>query len=132
MALGRHVLFDGVASQEAWRAAEAYPGIGFLLERAARAGGATVLDSRLIQLPHPDRSKPDSPPGGTAWVGLDESHVTLHWYDHGDEVHFALDAFTCGYRADPDKIVGHVIAALAGCTGDVTQVDRFKAVEVGV
>ncbi|KKL09619.1 hypothetical protein LCGC14_2564090, partial [marine sediment metagenome] len=88
-------------------------------------GGATVLRQQLINLPHPGLSKSDSPLGGTAWVGLDESHITLHWYTLEDSVRFALDAFTCGDHADPTAIVDHVLDNLLGCVGRVFHIGRF-------
>lgn len=125
MTMGRHVMYDGKVSISTWRRVEKFPGIGFLLEQAAQRGGATPLATHVITLPDPERSRSDSPPGGTAWVGLDESHVTLHWYDGGHQVRFALDVFTCGDRADPSVIISHVLAFLVGCTGRRTEVKRF-------
>lgn len=127
---GKQVLYDGVVSKAAWQLAEGYPGIDFLLVRAAYAGGATVLASRRIDLPHPQLSKLGSPPGGTAWVGLDESHITLHWYDDGATVRFALDVFTCGECANARDIMDRVLAALPGSIGRVVELERFKSVEL--
>lgn len=127
---GKQVLYDGVVSKAAWLRAEVYPGIDFLLVRAAYAGGATVLASRRIDLPHPQLSKPGSPPGGTAWVGLDESHITIHWYDDGATVRFALDVFTCGERADPRDIADRILAALPGSIGRFVDLKRFNDLEL--
>jgi len=112
-----HVLVDGWVPVASWRALEDV-GVLTALVAAALAGDATVLDGRVISLPDPKRSKPDSPPGGTAWVGLDESHVTLHWYDGEDRVRFALDAFTCGDMANPSRIVDAFLQRLPGAFSD--------------
>lgn len=86
-----------------------------ILWEAALHGQATPLDSRVISLPMPGLSNRWSPPGGTAWVGLDESHITLHWYhDRPNEGQtlFALDVFTCGERASVMAIVDEVMLKL--------------------
>lgn len=99
-ALGRHVTADCTVTRTKW------PNSGVLRElllTAANSGGATPLESHVFQLPC-DQSRPSSPPGGTAYVVLDESHIALHWYTKKDTVDFALDVFTCGEHADPHSI----------------------------
>jgi S-adenosylmethionine/arginine decarboxylase-like enzyme len=119
MPRGRLITVDGVASIATWPGGD---DLTALLTDSCRAGGATVLATHLIRLPDPIRSKPGSPPGGTAWVGLDESHVTIHWYEHPTigVVRFALDIFTCGSWADPLRICDKIEAGL----GDVVQLTR--------
>ncbi len=129
MSAGRHVIYDGAAPAAAWRAMRAHPGLGLLLKQIARDAGATSLDGRVIELPHPN-SRPGSPPGGTAWIGLDESHITLHWYDDGDWVRFALDAFACGQHADPSAMVDAFLAHLPGVEGTRREFVRFLGAEL--
>ncbi len=126
MLSGRHILFDGSVPIRDWRVVEVYPGLGQMLREAARTAGATPLDGRVILLPDSELSRPDSPPGGTAWIGLDESHVTLHWYVSELTVHFAIDAFTCGDRANPAKLVDLVLAMLHCNAGHGMELHRFN------
>jgi len=103
-----------------------------MLMKAVHAGNATPLEVSVIELPHPHRSRPESPPGGTAWVGLDESHITLHWYsdrpEHGSTL-FALDVFTCGERANTREIVDTMMLLLAGKALKQAGHKRFEAVD---
>jgi S-adenosylmethionine/arginine decarboxylase-like enzyme len=88
-----------------------------MLLKAVHAGNATPLELSVIELPHPHKSRPSSPPGGTAWVGLDESHVTLHWYSDRPKLGstlFALDVFTCGEHANTHEIMDTLMLLLAG------------------
>lgn len=124
MARGLHILWDGRVPRGAWEGMEAHLGVGFMLERAVLAGGATPLDGRVIYLPAA-ASRPGSSEGGTAWVGLDESHVTLHWYLERDEMLLALDVFTCGTHADPRAVLDAVLGNLPGCAGRDVVLDRF-------
>lgn len=128
MSAGRHVIYDGAAPAAAWRTMRAHPGLGLLLKQVARDAGATPLDGRVIELPHP-YSRTGSPLGGTAWVGLDESHITLHWYDDGDRVRFALDAFACGRDADPAAMVSAFLGHLPGVKGRKREFVRFLGLE---
>lgn len=124
MALGRHVTLDAFAGREHWPDNE---GLLDLLMMAALTSGATPLESRVIQLPCA-KSRPGSPPGGTAWVGLDESHITLHWYTQKHRVLFALDAFTCGAVADPLKII-NIFKTAIHAEGETTYYERFGLVQ---
>lgn len=73
---------------------------------AAEEAGATVLG--VLHLP----LGKDSPPGLTVAVLLDESHVTAHSY--ADDGMLALNAFTCGQRADPQRILEIIKRATGG------------------
>lgn len=66
------------------------------IARAATRAGATVISQNRYRFWH------DSPPGFTAVVLLDESHVTAHSY--ADLGLLALDIFTCG-DTDPMDIL---------------------------
>lgn len=74
--------------------------------KAAIEAGATVR--KVI---HADLGA-DSPPGLTVAVLLDESHITAHSY--ADEGLLALNAFTCGKRADPQKVIDAIQRAVGG------------------
>ena len=85
-----------------------------LLRGSAEAGGARVVGGMTRILPCP-LSREGSPPGGAAFVLLDESHVSLHWYDLGDgKSRYAFDAFSCG-GADSEKILDEILRVLGGC-----------------
>ncbi len=101
-------MLDGLVPRSKWPKTDA---LVELMETAAIAGGATPLESRVIDLPC-EKSRPDSPPGGTAWCGLDESHITLHWYYKDDQVEFAADVFTCGDNAHADVIMEALLAPM--------------------
>jgi len=109
---GAHVTLDAVIEKRKWPRDE---DLSELLSTAASVGRATPIKCHVISLPC-ELSRPDSPPGGTAWCGLDESHITLHWYDKGDAVEFALDVFTCGDHANPEKIVNFLETKLGADT----------------
>ena len=109
---GMHVTLDAIVSRTRWdsrfKSILDFAGpFRDCLEACAYVGNATVLRSEVIKLPHPEKSRPESPPGGTAWVGLDESHITIHWYEYDDRVEFAMDVFTCGRYANPNAILDH-------------------------
>ena len=121
MAKGRHITIDASIDKNLWpNEAE----LEEYLIKAAKVGGATPLDSCVIKLPC-QKSRDSSPPGGTAWVGLDESHITCHYFVEEDKVVFALDVFTCGDHANPSVIV-HTIKAQLGMereTSDYVQTE---------
>ena len=128
MAVGSHVTLDAVVTCAKWPDVEE---LRTLLETAAKAGGATPLESRVILLPCA-KSREDSPPGGTAWCGLDESHITLHWYTGKDTVTFALDVFTCGKHSDAEKIVNFLETRLGADTPEWSHrsfIERLKRIE---
>jgi len=74
--------------------------------RAATEAGATVRGVLHIPL------GADSPPGLTVAILLDESHVTAHSY--ADDGLLALNAFTCGKRANPRKVIEAIQRAVGG------------------
>jgi S-adenosylmethionine decarboxylase len=68
--------------------------VGQALRRAARACGATILETRL----HPFEDHG----GVTGVVLLAESHVTIHtWPEHG---YAAVDLFICGDGTPEDGL----------------------------
>lgn len=82
-ALGHHVLLDltGIDPETL----EDVDGLRALLERAACAGGATVVSSHFHRF---------EPQGVSGIVILAESHLAIHaWPELG---HAAVDVFTCG------------------------------------
>lgn len=47
------------------------------------------------------------PQGDTVvWI-LSESHCALHTYP--EQVYFSIDVYTCGFTAEPDNLINHVI-----------------------
>lgn len=90
---------------------------------AATKAGATVRGVLHVPL------GADSPPGLTVAILLDESHVTAHSY--ADEGMLALNAFTCGKRADPQKVIDAIQKAVGGreIFSDVTPRFDFKPLE---
>lgn len=73
---------------------------------AATKAGATVRKVAHVSL------GADSPPGLTVAILLDESCVTAHSY--ADDGMLALNAFTCGDRANPHKILEIIKRATGG------------------
>ncbi len=120
---GRHVILDGITSVSSFVTGGK---LEELLKVAAVKGGATPLHCKVIELPIEGVSRPSSPPGGTAWLALDESAITLHWYVDGDKVQFALDVFTCGTIADPLTISDYFANAIkVESTMRVKTLERF-------
>jgi S-adenosylmethionine/arginine decarboxylase-like enzyme len=119
--VGKHILVDGVGSIPS--------DVAGTLAKAARTAGATVLHQKQIILPC-EKSKPHSPPGGTAVVLLDESHISLHWYDRDDgSALIAIDAFTCG-TADPNLAIDYLLDHLTVTVLHRETRTRFAIVEV--
>jgi S-adenosylmethionine decarboxylase len=112
--LGRHVLADLHGIEPALlRDAD---GLRDLLTTAARIAQAHVLGARFHHF--------GGSGGVTGVVLLSESHITLHtWPEHG---YAALDIFMCG-RADPQRALAHIRAALAPSRADVTTIARGGA-----
>ncbi|HOE97728.1 MAG TPA: adenosylmethionine decarboxylase [Candidatus Sumerlaeota bacterium] len=67
-----------------------------VMARSARRAGATVISQIRYKFGQ------DSPPGFTAIVMLDESHVSAHTY--ADLGLVALDIFTCGHTNPRDVL----------------------------
>ena len=79
------------------------------MARGAESAGATVVSQIRYKFGQ------DSPPGFTAIVMLDESHVSAHTY--ADLGLIALDVFTCG-GTRPEDILKHIRREID--LGDVT------------
>lgn len=119
--MGKHIFVDGIGTIPS--------DVAGTLAAAARAAGATVLHQKQIILPS-EKSKPHSPPGGTAVVLLDESHISLHWYDRPDGTALvAIDAFTCGL-ANPEVAIDHLTSKLGLTTLHREAHIRFATVGV--
>ena len=58
------------------------------MANAATEAGANVISQVRYKFGH------NSPPGFTAFVLLDESHISAHCYEEQQKI--ALDIFTCG------------------------------------
>ena len=69
------------------------------MARAAEKAGATVVSQIRYKFGQ------DSPPGFTAVVMLDESHVSAHTY--ADLGLIALDVFTCG-STEPKDVLRYI------------------------
>lgn len=108
-ALGHHLLLDlwGVGSL-----LDDPDGLRQLLESAARAGGATVVESRFHQF---------SPQGVSGVVILAESHLALHTWPERDFA--AIDVFTCGDSQLTRSVADEVVARLRP---DEHQVRHFE------
>lgn len=79
------------------------------MARAAERAGATVVSQIRYKFGQ------DSPPGFTAVVMLDESHVSAHTY--ADLGLIALDVFTCG-STEPRNVLRYIREEIN--LGDVT------------
>jgi S-adenosylmethionine decarboxylase len=72
-----------------------------LVEKAAKAAGATVLDIKVQKF---------EPQGVTAIALLAESHLSIHtWPEHG---YAGADVFTCGDTMTPEAGIATIKAAL--------------------
>lgn len=108
-ALGQHLLLDlwGVGSL-----LDDADALRRHLEAAARAGGATVVESRFHRF---------SPQGVSGVVILAESHLALHTWPENDFA--AVDVFTCGDPELTRAVADEVVARLSPL---VHQVRRFE------
>lgn len=70
-----------------------------VMARAATRAGSTVISQIRYKFGQ------DSPPGFTAIVMLDESHVSAHTY--ADLGLIAMDVFTCGHT-DPQDVLRYI------------------------
>ncbi|MFD6043432.1 adenosylmethionine decarboxylase [Streptomyces koyangensis] len=68
------------------------------------------------------------PYGMTAIFVLSESHVSVHTYPECGSLF--LDAFTCGARCDPQRIVDVVLEALGPCEHRTSVVSRGEPSQV--
>ena len=86
------------------------------MARAATRAGATVISQVRYHFGH------NSPPGFTAMVLLDESHVSAHCY--ADLGLIALDVFTCG-ETNPADVLRYMQEDVDLGEVSVRQVSRF-------
>lgn len=89
-----------------------------VMARSARRAGATVISQIRYKFGQ------DSPPGFTAIVMLDESHVSAHTY--ADLGLVALDIFTCGHT-NPQDVLDAIREELDLGDVEVRAVPRFTA-----
>lgn len=75
--------------------------IAMILERAAKAAGASVVSTSWKNL-----GGNGTPPGCTCAILLDESHVTAHSY--AELGMLAVNVFTCGSKADTAIALQHI------------------------
>ena len=88
-----------------------------VMARAAQRAGATVISQVRY------RFAPDSPPGFTAIVMLDESHCSAHSY--ADLGLVAMDIFTCG-DTQPRDVLHYIQEELDLGDVSVREVLRFE------
>jgi S-adenosylmethionine decarboxylase len=63
-----------------------------------------------------------SPQGVTALGILAESHISIHtWPEHG---YAAVDIFTCGNRAMPDRACAYLVDALSAKHHTIKRIER--------
>ncbi|GGS85087.1 S-adenosylmethionine decarboxylase proenzyme [Streptomyces chromofuscus] len=74
------------------------------------------------------QTKEFEPVGVTAVYVLAESHVSVHTYP--EQRSLFLDAFTCGTRCDPQRIVDVVLEALGPCEHRTSVLSRGEPVRV--
>jgi S-adenosylmethionine decarboxylase len=94
-----------------------------LIRKASIESGSTVINSCRYRFGH------NSPSGCTAFVMLDESHVSIHTYAERGLV--AADVFTCGPTSEQktDLIVARVKSALPHKEVRDVRLPRFAAAE---
>ncbi len=92
-----------------------------LIRKASIESGSTVINSCRYRFGH------NSPSGCTAFVMLDESHVSVHTYAESGLV--AADVFTCGETSEEktDLIVARIKSALPHAEVRDVRVPRFAA-----
>lgn len=90
------------------------------MARAATRAGATVISQVRYHFGH------NSPPGFTAMVLLDESHVSAHCY--ADLGLIALDVFTCG-DTNPSDVLRYMREEVDLGEVSIREVPRFPLPE---
>ncbi len=119
MARGKHLLIDcRNVSRELLLDDEKVLDV---MARAAKKAGSTVISQIRYKF------GPDSPPGFTAIVMLDESHCSAHCY--ADLGLMAMDVFTCG-KTDPRDVLRYISEELD--LGDVTVEEQLRFVDDSV
>ena len=91
-----------------------------VLARAAERAGANVISQVRYKFGQ------DSPPGFTAVVLLDESHISAHTYAETGQI--ALDVFTCG-STDPWQVLQCIREEIDLGKISVQQFDRFAPLD---
>ena len=87
---------------------------------AAAAANTTVLDSWVHRF---------EPQGISAVVAISESHLSIHtWPELG---YAALDVYTCGAEAEPDRAIAVVAEALGAQRAEVVHIERGGGVRRG-
>ncbi|MGW1539057.1 adenosylmethionine decarboxylase [Streptomyces sp. NPDC002309] len=89
------------------------------IKRGIEASGAELCGMQ---------AKEFEPVGVTAVYVLAESHVSVHTYP--EQGSLFLDAFTCGTRCDPRRIVDVVLEALGPCEHRTSVMSRGEPVRV--
>lgn len=74
------------------------------------------------------QTKRFEPAGFTAMFLLSESHVSVHTYPDQNSLFF--DAFTCGSRCNPERVIDHLVAALGDCKHSMKVIKRGGPGEV--
>ncbi|MFC0554868.1 adenosylmethionine decarboxylase [Planotetraspora thailandica] len=115
---GTHVLCDITAVSHAYITDNAL--ILEAIRRGIDESGATLCDMQ---------SKEFTPAGMTAVYLLSESHVSVHTYPEFGSMF--IDAFTCGTRCQPERIVETLIRALGPCEHRISIVGRGVPVRAG-
>ena len=86
--------------------------IGRALLEAAKAGQATVVDSRIHEF---------SPQGVTGILLLTESHLSIHTWP--EKAYAAIDFYTCGI-GDPELVFNELIVLLEAASAEIMLIDR--------
>ena len=89
-----------------------------VMAQAAAKAGSTVISQVRYHFGH------NSPPGFTAVVVLDESHVSAHCY--ADTGQIALDVFTCG-TTEPRDVLDNILAEID--LGDIEIIEKLRFTE---
>ena len=80
---------------------------------AAKVGGMDVKSSYFFRF---------SPTGVSGVVIVAESHISIHTWP--EEAYAALDVYTCGAKADPEKAVDYILERLKARYAHVSEVRR--------
>ena len=111
---GKHLLIDcGNVSQEVCLDDRQMLDV---MARAATRAGANVISQVRYHFGH------NSPPGFTAVVLLDESHISAHCY--ADTGQIALDVFTCG-TTNPRDVLDYILEEIDLGTVRFREIPRF-------
>mmetsp|Transcript_5957 Transcript_5957/g.13065 ORF Transcript_5957/g.13065 Transcript_5957/m.13065 type:complete len:171 (+) Transcript_5957:211-723(+) len=115
-AVGAHVLLD--YDNFVVDAAKAGKWLLAAISEEVSLAGVTEVHQKLVLLGTEESDYPESLPGFTSVILLDESHVTAHCYS--DRGLLAIDVFTCGAH-DPSPLANRIhervieFAPLARC-----------------